>query len=99
MPQIIEIHLHHEGKITFDPSGVYENRTCTVIKGWDVDEISSLEVTKLVKALGYANINRLWYRHPGSDGSSGIRPLNSDRDVVQILADVKGHKIVDMLVE
>lgn len=67
--------------------------------GWDVDEISSIELDKQLKLIGYGSYKCLWYRHPERDLSNGLRELNNDQDVRRFNDDVKGHSLVDVYVE
>ena len=64
MPDKITMRVYHGGKITFHPTLPYEGGDVEVVEGWDLDEISSIEVGKLVKALGYKTHKSLWYRPP-----------------------------------
>ena len=76
---MIYLHLHHGGRYTHDPSIPYNNGVCEVFKRVDVDQISTLEVGKMVKSLG-TWITSLWYRYIKS-GYIGLLPLNTDMDV------------------
>lgn len=67
--------------------------------GWDVDEISLIDLDKIVKSLGHDIYKSIRYRHPERDLSDGLRPLNTDKDVIQFMQDVRGHTKVDIYVE
>nr|XP_012571603.1 uncharacterized protein LOC105852195 [Cicer arietinum] len=58
----------------------------------DVDLISHMQITKLVKSLGYMSIKCLWYQHPKYAFPRGLRPLNNDDDVVKFVEDVKSDE-------
>ena len=75
--------------MTMDPSCLYLGGGCEVIEGWDKDEISSIEVGKFVKSLGYLTFKSLWCKDPHIDGVHGIKPLNCDGDILSFLKDVK----------
>ena len=92
----IDIKLHHGGKFT-DES--YVGGVVEVIKKVDLDVISSIEVDKLVKSIGYDKVGGLRYRHPKLRAPYGIRPLMCDVDVRQLIDDVKGQSEVEVFVE
>ncbi|KAJ1406817.1 hypothetical protein SESBI_24792 [Sesbania bispinosa] len=66
---------------------------------WDLDETTHIELTKLIKNIGYSSFKCLWYRHPKFNLRKGLRPLNCDKDVLKFLKDVKDVVIVDLFVE
>lgn len=66
---------------------------------WDVDLMFHMQITKLIKSLGYMNIKCLWYQRPKYSFPSGLRPLNSDVDVLKFAEDVKGFKVIEVFVE
>ncbi|XP_057426082.1 uncharacterized protein LOC130719471 [Lotus japonicus] len=77
---------HHEGGVV------------NTIDNWDIDEISSIGVGKVVKSIGYFKCLSLWYSHPSLSCGS-IRPRNCDEEVRQFCTDVKGHSKVHVYVE
>jgi hypothetical protein len=85
--------------MTMEGSCIYLGGSCEVVEGWDIDEISSIEVGKLVKSLGYLSFKCLWYKDPHVEGVYGIKPLNCDADILQFLKDVKQQGQVDVYVE
>lgn len=58
--------------------------------GWDIDEISTIELDKILNTIGYQSYSCLWYRQPWKDLSNGLKPLNNDQDVVRFIQDVRG---------
>lgn len=66
---------------------------------WDVDLMSHMQITKMVKSLGYMSFKRLWYQHPKYSFTRGLRPLNNDEDVLKFAEDVKGFNVIDVFVE
>ncbi|KAL6551934.1 hypothetical protein OROGR_008088 [Orobanche gracilis] len=77
---IITIHLWHKGYFVDEPRFDYAHGVCQSFEGWDVDEINSIEIGKLVKSLGYASFKCLWYRYPALGLFNGRRPFNEDAD-------------------
>lgn len=66
---------------------------------WDIDQISSIELGKILKHIGYASYKCLWYRHPEKDLSTGLKELRNDQHVIQFIQDVKGHSTMGLYVE
>nr|XP_012570379.1 uncharacterized protein LOC105851929 [Cicer arietinum] len=66
---------------------------------WDVDLMSHMQMTKLVKSLGYMSIKCLRYQHPKYLFTCELRPLNNDDDVVKFVEDVKVFNVIDVFVE
>ncbi|XP_057416083.1 uncharacterized protein LOC130710749 [Lotus japonicus] len=95
---LVNVHVWHSGKFVSEPSLDYLNGICFTVDKWDVDEINSIDLGKVVKRLGYVSFN-IWYRHPDFGLSSGCKPFRDDGDVVAFLNDVKGHSEVDFYVE
>lgn len=81
--------------MTVEPTFLYTGGSCEVIPNWDIDEISSIDVSNIVtKHLGYGSYKTVWYM-----SVNGLKPLNCDADILCFLADVKGHGVVDVYVE
>lgn len=76
----------------------HEERAVNTIDNWDIDEISSIGVGKVVKSIGYFKCSSLWYSHPSLSCGS-IRTRNCDEEVMQFCTDVKGHSKVHVYVE
>ncbi|CAI8610423.1 unnamed protein product [Vicia faba] len=53
----------------------------------DVDFLSYMQIEDLIKAEGYCNIKCLWYWNLNFSFSRGLRPLNSDKDVLRLVKD------------
>ncbi|XP_057434870.1 uncharacterized protein LOC130727680 [Lotus japonicus] len=98
-PHKITMSVYHGGELTFDPTMPYPSGLCEVWHPYDVDLISSIELGKIVKYLGYARFKCLWYRHVQSDGSVSFSPLSNDEEVRQFIEDVKDIAEVDLYVE
>ncbi|KAJ1375315.1 hypothetical protein SESBI_51138, partial [Sesbania bispinosa] len=67
--------------------------------GWDINEISYIEMTKLVKGIGYASFKSLWYWDPKCDFSEGLKPLNCDKDVLKFSETVEGLDVINVFIE
>ncbi|CAK8579362.1 unnamed protein product [Lathyrus sativus] len=68
-------------------------------RDWDVDLMSYMQIEDLIKSEGYRNLKCLWYWNPNFSFSRGLRPLNNDNDVLRLMEDVRGFKVVDLYVE
>ncbi|XP_020230608.1 uncharacterized protein LOC109811316 isoform X2 [Cajanus cajan] len=98
----------HEVKLRINHAGMFVSHPCLMyVKGkvnemewgWDVDEMSYIDLTKLVETLGYKDFKCMWYSHPKFSLAHGLNPLNSDVDVLKFVNDVKGYEVVDVYVE
>lgn len=95
---IITVHLWHKGYFVDEPRYDYVEGVCQSFEGWDVDQLNSIEIGKLVKSLGYASFKCVWYRNPRLGLYNGIKPFKDDADVIGFLRDVEGHDEVEFYV-
>ena len=65
--------------------------------GWDVDTMSYIDLTKVIKSIGYKAFKFLWYKHPRKALCRGLKPLNYDSDILQLAEDV-GFDVVEVYV-
>lgn len=97
---MVKLRTHHGGYFVHHPATTYIEGRCDVDKvGWDVDEMSAIDISNYIKGFGYQEFGCVWYRYPKLDLSNGLRPLNTDVEVIQFANDVKGHEYVDIYVE
>lgn len=64
-----------------------------------MDEMFHIDLTKVVNRIGYNDFKCLSYRHPKLSLAHGLRPLNTDRDVLKFAEDVKGFEEIEIYVE
>ncbi|RDY08709.1 hypothetical protein CR513_07035, partial [Mucuna pruriens] len=66
---------------------------------WALDEMSYIDITKLIKSIGYVYFKSLWYQHLRLSLSQGLKPLNCDGDVLKFVEDVKTFEVVSVFVK
>ncbi|KAH1232845.1 hypothetical protein GmHk_09G025420 [Glycine max] len=107
---IVRLKIHHGGMFIYKPSTVYVNGHIVEEEwGWDVDTMSYIDLTKVIKSIGYKAFKCLWYKHPQKALCRRLKPLNDVArfDVVEVymedgviercdkkLNDVKGDEVV-----
>lgn len=65
---------------------------------WDVDLMSYMDIEKLVKSLGYRGFELFWYRNSFAL-AHGLKPLQSDSDVIQLAEDVKSCEVIEIYMD
>ncbi|KAH1233576.1 hypothetical protein GmHk_09G025985 [Glycine max] len=96
----VRLKIHHGGMFIYKPSTVYVNGDIVEEEwGWDVDTMSYIDLTKVIKSIGYNAFKCLWYRHPRKALCRGLKPLNGDSDILQLLEDVARFDVVEVYVE
>lgn len=68
-------------------------------EGWDIDEMSYIGLSKLVKSLGYITFKCTWYRDPKLNIQHGLRPLKNNGHVLKLITDCKGFEVIGVYVE
>lgn len=81
-----------------EPRVDYINGVCLTLPNWDIDEINSIDLGRIVRNIGYVNFN-VWYRHPALGLDIGCKPFKDDSDVYVFLNDVRGHEVINFYVE
>jgi hypothetical protein len=61
----------------------------------DVNHMSYMDISKLIKSLGYNDFKSLYYRHPKLALGHRLRPLNCDDDVLKFANHVKGYEVIE----
>jgi len=86
MDGCITIALHHGGVFVNDPVADYVGGKIEFTPNMDIDFLSIPHIEKNVGSLGYMNIKNLWYRLPRTEFSEGIRLLESDKDLLEMVS-------------
>ena len=77
----MRLKIHHGGMFIYNPSTAYVNGEIVEEEWvWDVDTMSYIDLTKVIKSIGYKTFKCLWYRHPKKALWRGLKPLNGDND-------------------
>lgn len=64
-----------------------------------MDTMSYIDLTKVIKSIGYKAFKCLWYRHPRKALCKGLKPLNYDFNTLQLAEHVTGFDVVEVYVE
>ena len=59
-----------------------------------MDTMSYIDLTKVIKSIGYKAFKCLWYRHPRKALCKGLKPLNYDFNTLQLAEHVTGFDVV-----
>lgn len=62
----------------------YVGWTVSYERGVDEDETLLIEVVNSMRAVGYGSTFKVWYKMHNRQLSSGLRPIESDKDVYQV---------------
>ena len=91
----MRLKIHHGWIFIYKPSIVYVNGDIVEEEwGRNVDTMSYINLTKVIKSIGYKAFKCLWYRHPKKALCRGLKPLNGDSDILQLAEDVVGFCVV-----
>ncbi|XP_057442584.1 uncharacterized protein LOC130734258 [Lotus japonicus] len=96
---LLKVIIWHKGHFVFEPTCEYVEGVCVILPRFDPDELSSMELQKLVQELGYPSYKCLWYRAPALGLFDGRRPFSDDKDVHTFLKDLQGFSEVEFYVE
>jgi hypothetical protein len=98
--QEVKLRINHGGKFVNSPIKKYVNGQVHEMEDkLDVDWFSVLDITNIVKSLGYVDLKSMWYHHPKHSFADGLRPFNNDNDFQKLVEDSKGCNTIDLYVE
>ncbi|GKB02670.1 transposase, MuDR [Tanacetum coccineum] len=107
-PNIFSLKVNHGGgfsyvygpKRTRAPRRVYKGRNADWFDDVNADGFSVIEVSGMLKELGYENPNiKILYKKPTSDLDKGLEPLSKDIDVLELLSYVNKFKLIELFIE
>ncbi|GJY48964.1 mutator type transposase [Tanacetum coccineum] len=79
---------------------VYKGGNADWFDDVDVDGFSVIEVSGMLKELGYENPNvKILYKKPTSDLDKGLEPLSKDIDVLELLSYANKFKLIELFIE
>ncbi|GKD53805.1 hypothetical protein Tco_1287192 [Tanacetum coccineum] len=79
---------------------VYKGGNADWFDDVDADGFSVIEVSGMLKELGYENPNiKILYKNPTSDLDKGLEPLSKDIDVLELLSYVHKFKLIELFIE
>nr|GEX31488.1 transposase, MuDR [Tanacetum cinerariifolium] len=106
-PNLFSLKVNHGGgfsyvyspKRTRAPRRVYKGRNADWFDGVDADGFSVIEVSGMLKGLGYENPNiKILYKKPASDLDKRLKPLSKDIDVL-LLNYVHRFKLIKLFIK
>nr|GEX84707.1 hypothetical protein [Tanacetum cinerariifolium] len=87
-------------KRTRAPRRVYKGGNADWFDDVDVDGFSVLEVSSMVKELGFGNPQtKFYYKKPTADLDKGLEPLSKYIDVLDMLNYVNKYKLMEVFIE
>ncbi|GJX12766.1 mutator type transposase, partial [Tanacetum coccineum] len=107
-PNLFSLKVNHGGgfsyvygpKRTRAPRRVYKGGNADWFDDVDADGFSVIEVSGMLKELGYENPNiKILYKNPTSDLDKGLEPLSKDIDVLELLSYVHKFKLIELFIE
>ncbi|GJY39256.1 transposase, MuDR [Tanacetum coccineum] len=107
-PNLFSLKVNHGGgfsyvydpKRTRAPRRVYKGGYADWFDDVDADGFSVIEVSCMLKELGYDNPNiKILYKKPTPDLDKGIEPLSKDIDVLELLSYVHKFKLIELFIE
>ena len=61
--------------------------------------MSYIDFTKMINSPRYKSFKFLWYRDPRKALCRGLKPLNCDSDILQLVEDVSSFDVVEVYVD
>ncbi|GJW29383.1 transposase, MuDR [Tanacetum coccineum] len=107
-PNLFSLKVNHGGgfsyvygpKRTRAPRHVYKGRNVDWFDDVDADGFSMIEVSSMLKELGYDNPNiKILYKKPTSNLDKGLEPLSKDIDVLELLSYVHKFKLIELFIK
>jgi hypothetical protein len=99
MDNFFSLVVYHGGHFVNNLHG-YEGGMKTVFDKCDPEKWSKIEIDCMVRELGYAVINRPWFRVPGiSIEDGGLQQVNFDHDAMLMTELVPGYGEIEVFVE
>ena len=107
-PNLFSLKVNHGGHFTYFPGPkrtraprrVYKDGEADWFDDVDADGFSVIEVTGMLKELGYVNPKmKVYFKRPTQDLDNGLEPLFKDVDVLDMISYVNKFKLMEVFVE
>ncbi|XP_076944386.1 uncharacterized protein LOC143615002 [Bidens hawaiensis] len=103
-PDHFTIKFHHGGEFEKSPETTYKGGLVTFVDRVNADLFSVIIVNDMVQHLGYSEEEvltdqKFYFRIPGGDLDSGLRPLSNDADALSLIGYISVHKVIEVYVE
>ena len=93
------LHLNHGGKFVSKPVMFYSGGSTSYYYNVDADKMSYFELKGMVEDLGYTNMAKMYYLYPRKSMETGLRLIDSDKDIHGLLECVELSGGVEVYVE
>ena len=107
-PNLFSLKVNHGGHFTYFPGPkrtraprrVYKDGEADWFDDVDADGFSVIEVTGMLKELGYVNPKmKVYFKRPTQDLDNGLEPLFKDVDVLDMISYVSKFKLMEVFVD
>ncbi|GJV49211.1 hypothetical protein Tco_1439423 [Tanacetum coccineum] len=96
-PSVFCLKINHGGKFTSPPMIRYKGGMVNWVDDIDSDIFSIVEVTSMMKELGYQNLcMAYYYKKPNTDLDNGLTELAIDKDACEMLMYVDKFKVIEL---
>ena len=100
-PTVFCLKINHGGAFTSPPKVRYKGGKVNWIDTIDSERFSVVEVATMMEELGYENGSSgmdFFYKLPNTDLDNGLRKLETDKDVLELMTHVSKYKVIDLYV-
>lgn len=94
--------INHGGAFTSPPKVRYKGGKVNWIDTIDSERFSVVEVATMMKELGFENGSSgmdFFYKLPNTDLDNGLRKLETEKDVLELMTHVSKYKVIDLYVD
>ncbi|PWA41172.1 transposase, MuDR, MULE transposase domain protein [Artemisia annua] len=99
-PTVFCLKIYHGGAFTSPPKIRYIGGKVNWVDDIDADLFSVVEVSNMMKELGYENAPMAYYyKKPTTDLDNGLTKLDIDKDVLDMLNYVDKYKVMEVYVD
>ncbi|PWA75620.1 transposase, mutator type [Artemisia annua] len=98
-PTVFCLKINHGGEFTTPPKIRYRGGKVNWIDTIDADVFSINEINHMMKDIGYENPSfEYFYKEPNTDLENGLKKLDCDQDVLQLMKFVAKYKVIELYV-
>jgi len=87
----LKLRFNHGGRFVTFPVRLYVGGCVNEVEDtFDADKLCYEDIKKLVLSYGYLKFKCLWYQHLKYCFQRGLKPLNNDGDLLELVVDARG---------